>query len=810
MTKNKNDKKKRKDSSTNVLTDDRFDTTNKPQFRLSSVRGNKQEKVVLDKRFQGVLTDERFQLHIPDKYGRKKNKSKARGNEKEQLAAFYTVEQEDKEEKEDLPQTKEEASEDEGDDENSKTKDSSSDDDEEPQSRIAYLTALSRGLVDVESSSDEGNDHNDTDDASTTADDNDSDDDASIEAGILDPSFHHKEEDDADLTTSPTTVLALQNLDWQQVRAVDVFALVSSFASAAGVVQGVRVYQSDFGQERLKHEEQHGPPAELWKKDNDSGKDKDNNKSPANAAWLDEEVEEMGKRSLLAGEINGDEDDQKEIQFSSFNPEALRAYEASKLRYYFALVEITHPKYAGLLYDALNDLEFEHSSASVQVRMVDMSQVESIVSNRPLRDQCNRLPSNYEPPPVLAVQALQQSNVSCTWEAGDDERERHIAQYYNAQKDRKKGKKKSKGNKWTEEEEAAEALQRYLASSESEGSDEEEDAPTNGRKKDAKASNMRKLLGLIDSDDDEDEDESDGGQEDDGEDVLVEEDTEDELSQDDMERALKLGLDMRDGDDEDANSDEKSKEPGSRQISYVPGRSAQLSETIRAKLNDNHNTNQHKEQDLTPWEKYKEKRKMKRRERRQAKKQEKLDYRKGTGSEDQDAFFLSNEDKHGTNKNTKLSKADLELLVAGDDTDELNRDYDMRELVHADKMASKKLKGARKRKEVDRADRNKTDVAQFQVDVHDERFQAVLDGSDARFGIDRTDPQYKETPAMRAILTEQTKRRKKRRKASNDEPTTSKKTKAAAVRDVVADTKQKNATKGGAAVLSALVKTFTS
>ena len=52
---------------------------------------------------------------------------------------------------------------------------------------------------------------------------------------------------------------------------------------------------------------------------------------------------------------------------------------------------------------------------------------------------------------------------------------------------------------------------------------------------------------------------------------------------------------------------------------------------------------------------------------------------------------------------------------------------------------------------------------EFKVDMEDNRFKAVLDGTDDRFGIDRTDPQYKETPGMREIMAEQTRRRKKRK-----------------------------------------------
>lgn len=52
---------------------------------------------------------------------------------------------------------------------------------------------------------------------------------------------------------------------------------------------------------------------------------------------------------------------------------------------------------------------------------------------------------------------------------------------------------------------------------------------------------------------------------------------------------------------------------------------------------------------------------------------------------------------------------------------------------------------------------------EFQIDTTDDRFAALLDGTDDRFGIDRTNPMYKETGAMKTLLEEQTKRRKKNR-----------------------------------------------
>merc|ERR1712216_798153 len=69
-----------------------------------------------------------------------------------------------------------------------------------------------------------------------------------------------------------------------------------------------------------------------------------------------------------------------------------------------------------------------------------------------------------------------------------------------------------------------------------------------------------------------------------------------------------------------------------------------------------------------------------------------------------------------------------------------------------------------------KGDKLSSDVSgkDFKVNINDDRFAAVLDGTDARFGIDKTDPRYKETSAMKEILSEQTKRRKKKRRKKND------------------------------------------
>ena len=93
--------------------------------------------------------------------------------------------------------------------------------------------------------------------------------------------------------------------------------------------------------------------------------------------------------------------------------------------------------------------------------------------------------------------------------------------------------------------------------------------------------------------------------------------------------------------------------------------------------------------------------------------------------------------------------------------EEHTKDYDMRGLTKLERHANKKLKGKRKRQLETLA--SNVSGQDFHIDTTDDRFSALLDGSDDRFGIDRTNPAYKETGAMKELLQEQSKRRKKKR-----------------------------------------------
>lgn len=717
--------------------DERFSAAlNRPQFARVKEKSN---KVVLDDRFASVLTDPRFRLQEKDKYGRKKKK-KNKIDATNELEAFYTVEQEETEQNHDRDE-KEAATE--NAESQKDTEESSEDEAEDPASRIAYLNALSRGEVDLSSSSEDDASSEEESDLDSVSDE----DPVSGKAGILDPS--NKDEDGVSITEIASPYMAVMNMDWSHVRAVDIFAIFSSF-TPPGSVKKVQVYPSDFGTQQMAKELTEGP-SDIWKREKSQSDSDNDSKSHNEESGSDDEASKTDM----------------EIGTGDFDPEKLRAYEASKLKYYFAVVEFTSASVADMAYKEVDGLELEHSSAAMDIRCIDPEQLSGVIEGRKLRDEAKTLPSKYDPPEFV-VSALQQTSVHCTWEDGDMDRERKLTRY-------------SQQKEWGAMAEG-EDLAAYLASDNSSvGSGDESSDADDEKGEEKKGSKLRKMLGL-DSDD-----EDDGGISD---------------------------------DDNDVEDD------GEKTATFVPGKNT-LEEKIRTKLESKEDV------ELTPWEKYQEKRKQKRREKRQATRSKRGT--KTASSEDDgmygedpefgqaefedgdgDDFFVDERDESESkskkpNRKGKIettnvtpakervpsTKAELELLLAGDNEEEETKDYDMRGIIRMDKNKDKKLKGARKRKEAIVA--ANTSGADFKIDVADDRFAAVLKGSDDRFGIDRTDSNYKDTEAMRTILSEQMKQRRARKKAKASH----------VVGDVSAEAVTKNSSTGASA-LSSLVKSLKS
>ncbi|KAL7490809.1 hypothetical protein ACHAWT_000892 [Skeletonema menzelii] len=680
------------------------------------------------------------------------------------------------------------------------------------ESRIAYLNALSRGDISASSSDESDSSDDDDDDDSNKSDNADEDDDSSAsstnihgKAGVFDPSYnqlpgdHYSDNETMELTTEPTPYLCILNLDWEHTRAVDVYAMLHSFCPP-GTLKRVDIYPSDFGKKMMEKERLEGPSG-LWKK---SKKKKSNDDEEDNDTQEDEEHNNESESDDEEDILNLDEATAKlyshfppqsqvmknsklqteEEEEEGFDHEKLRAYEASKLRYYFAIATFSSASAAEPVYEDVDGMEMEHSAAEIDVRALPVDQYDETIEGRTLHDSCDHLPGKYAPPDNV-VTALRQSKVTCSWERGDTRREKVLT-------------------KWGMGKEAWDAMNEgddikfYLASDNSSAGEEsdDDDEGDGDVETEKKSRKMRALLGLSGSEDDDEEDDDANNSSDGSND----------------------GSDDGDAGKDAASSESESEdeaEAKTKQVTFTPGKK-NLEEKIRSKL-------QGETAELTPFQKYLEKRKEKRRERRQAAR------KKGKGEEsdseedvveddgmygvdpefgvakfsdeesvddadigeadadggnDDDGFFLEDtksgsqkkkgkkskgkeEDSNATKKNRMAStKEELELLIAGDDDEEDAKDFDMRGLEKLERHANKKLRGKRKR-QLENLAANVSGQG-FQVDTKDDRFSALLEGTDDRFGIDRTNPAFKETTAMKTLLEEQAKRRKKNRGKSKE------------------------------------------
>jgi hypothetical protein len=339
---------------------------------------------------------------------------------------------------------------------------------------------------------------------------------------------------------------------------VDVYAMLHSFCPP-GTLKKVDIYPSDFGKRMMEKEVLEGPTG-LWKKnknkkknakgdnDDDDDDDDEEGEEDGDKFWSDDEDEDdkssAGKShsqeeedddDTNTGEEDGEEDDESDDEedilnldeataklYSHFPPqsavmknsqlqtedeeeegfdhEKLRAYEASKLRYYFAIATFTSPEATNPVYENVDGMEMEHSAAEIDVRALPVEQYDETIEGRELHDTCDHLPGKYAPPDNV-VTALRQSKVTCSWERGDSRREKALTRY-------------GMGKEAWEAMATGDDIKFYLASDNSsadEESDDDDNDDVECAKKETKGKGkkMRALLGLGGSDDDDEMDEDD-------------------------------------------------------------------------------------------------------------------------------------------------------------------------------------------------------------------------------------------------------------------------------------------------------------
>ncbi|KAG2177138.1 hypothetical protein INT43_007795 [Umbelopsis isabellina] len=444
-----NSKKRQGQQSTGPVTvDPRFAHVHRdPRFLRPK---HKDSKVAIDKRFASMLNEDEFgSAPKVDKYGRK---LKAQSKENE-MKRFYRLDDDDEQ----------------GSDSDEDGDDFGSDEDE-----YKSVEQLEKELAE-----DEGN----LEDEATDSDEDEDDEEeprydpmrgegvsSSSESELDSDEEVESEEEDEDVPTGDESRrLALVNLDWDKVKALDILKVLNGFKPSGSVIKAVTVYPSEFGKERMAKEEVEGPPREIF---NDSKKKK---KNGAGSDSEDEDAE-ITEKSLLAEQTKDGEE---------FDSEALRKYQLDRLKYYYAVIECDTIETARNIYQSCDGAEYERSANFFDLRYIP----DEMTFEDEARDSATHAPENYKPVEYV-TEALQHSHVKLTWDEDDHERMNMTRR------------------KFTKEDLEHMDFSAYLASSEEEDSDE--DLETSQEK-------YRKLLASLSNGGDGDGDRyADDGEEADG------------------------------------------------------------------------------------------------------------------------------------------------------------------------------------------------------------------------------------------------------------------------------------------------------
>ena len=186
-----------------------------------------------------------------------------------------------------------------------------------------------------------------------------------------------------------TRRIAVVNCDWERLRAVDLMVVCSSFCPSTGLVKAVHIFPSDFGLSMLEEENRNGPSVFA-----------DETSSGIGGAVGD--VVTKSKHKL---------EENEETQ-AALDQIKLRRYELNKLRYYFAVVTCDSIATASAIYNALDNQEIEMTSNKLDMRFVpdDIS-----FDDRQIHDVCTEVPLNYEAPNFYTT-VLQKTEAKLTWD----------------------------------------------------------------------------------------------------------------------------------------------------------------------------------------------------------------------------------------------------------------------------------------------------------------------------------------------------------------------------------------------------------
>ncbi|KAF2230104.1 hypothetical protein EV356DRAFT_454548, partial [Viridothelium virens] len=655
-----------------TIADPRFSNIHTdPRFRLPS---KKHAKVKLDKRFARMLEDDDFSKKASvDKYGRKVE----RGAGRKDLERFYRVGESEDEE-------------DDGDKEAEENDTSEADDDDEIRKELAKMDrkydparegGFSESSSDEESGVEEDEGEIDVDEEDIAGDAN-----ADIPMGEV------------------STRLAAVNMDWDHIRAVDLMAVASSFAPVDGKIEKVSVYPSEYGKEQLEREELEGPPPELFgnlKSSNDEIQDDEDED--------EDEADERIKKSLLQ--------DDEGVEYSST---ALRNYQLSRLRYYYAILTCSSPATAKALYDSMDSREYLTTANFFDLRFVP----DDTNFDEAPRDECTKVPDGYRPN-EFTTDALTHSKVRLTWDADDAQRKEAQKRAFSRGEIEENDLKAYIGSDSSDDE----------VSLESSHDERDADAPTgktNGvkNKADEKRQRMRALLGL-------------------SEEPTKTKKRSEDAPVGDLQITFTSGLSAQDGKgsvlENRAPTEETTREKYIRKEKERKARRKEKATAVRAEINldqsEKGEVNDSKDPFDDPFF------------------TDPKVSAKADNAARKAAAKKKREEREAEEAAATTKRAELELLMVDDKATNGGtlKHFDMNEIEKAEKAARKKRKGKKGKRE-GQAGGGAAPTDDFGVDVKDPRFTKLYESHE--FAIDPTNPRFKGTEGMKKILEEGRKRRK--------------------------------------------------
>lgn len=196
------------------------------------------------------------------------------------------------------------------------------------------------------------------------------------------------------------------NIDWENITALDLYVLLSSFCTCKSKIEKVEIFPSEYGIKEMEQEKLNGPDAEIF------------NKSAKEATKVTKSNIKKGEEEEVIqnfDEIIVDEENQD----SGLNQITLRKYELKKLKYYYAIVTCDSLKTASKIYNECDGMEVERTQSFLDIRFVPDSLTEFPYK---AKDICDHVPNDYNPN-FGANRALQHTKVKLTWDSNDKKRE---------------------------------------------------------------------------------------------------------------------------------------------------------------------------------------------------------------------------------------------------------------------------------------------------------------------------------------------------------------------------------------------------